>query len=167
MPKKIYIAGKITGDPNYQLKFIRARQHLTKEGYTVLTPAVLPEGMTKADYNAFDRCGNGCVIGEFVCDEIQNFIWVSDDLPFGDGGEYYLHDEELKAAGMSYQQFEDYGQKQDLYGWHISELKIYPTPKAITEFRSYNCGVRWEDGLPIPDHEIKRAPQSWCYVENL
>jgi hypothetical protein len=117
-------------------------------------------------HNAFDRCGNGCVIGEFVCDEIQNFIWVSDDLPFGDGGEYYLHDEELKAAGMSYQQFEDYGQKQDLYGWHISELKIYPTPKAITEFRSYNCGVRWEDGLPIPDHEIKRAPQSWCYVED-
>lgn len=50
MSKKIYIAGKITGDPNYQLKFIRARQHLTKEGYTVLTPAVLPEGMTKADY---------------------------------------------------------------------------------------------------------------------
>ena len=50
MPKKIYIAGKITGDPNYQLKFIRARQHLTKDGYTVLTPAVLPEGMTKADF---------------------------------------------------------------------------------------------------------------------
>lgn len=50
MHKKIYIAGKITGDPNYQIKFMKARAGLMKQGHIVLTPAVLPEGMTPADY---------------------------------------------------------------------------------------------------------------------
>lgn len=47
---KIYIAGKITGDPNYQIKFMKARKHLMDNGHIVLTPAVLPEGMAPADY---------------------------------------------------------------------------------------------------------------------
>lgn len=49
MPK-VYIAGKITGDENYKRKFARAKGILNRLGYTVLTPAVLPEGMTAADY---------------------------------------------------------------------------------------------------------------------
>ena len=47
---KIYIAGKITGDSNYQQKFMNARQDLEKRGYIVISPAVLPEGMTPGDY---------------------------------------------------------------------------------------------------------------------
>ena len=47
---KIYIAGKITGDPNYQIKFMKARAQIMKEGHIALIPAVLPEGMTPADY---------------------------------------------------------------------------------------------------------------------
>lgn len=47
---KIYIAGKITGDSNYQQKFMRARKHLEKRGHIVISPAVLPGGMTPGDY---------------------------------------------------------------------------------------------------------------------
>lgn len=50
MAKKIYIAGKITGDPDYQLKFMKARTQLMKQGDIVLSPAVLPSGMEPADY---------------------------------------------------------------------------------------------------------------------
>ena len=50
MKPKIYIAGKITGDPNYKAKFAAATDFYTKRGYTVLNPAVLPEGMLPADY---------------------------------------------------------------------------------------------------------------------
>lgn len=49
MPK-VYIAGKITGDSEYKRKFARAEEMLGRLGYTVLTPATLPEGMTAADY---------------------------------------------------------------------------------------------------------------------
>ena len=49
---KVYIAGKITGDPKYryQAKFQRAATGLRMCGNIVLNPADLPEGMEAADY---------------------------------------------------------------------------------------------------------------------
>lgn len=49
---KIYIAGKITGDENYREKFRNAAKQLRDQydDTVVLTPAELPEGMTRADY---------------------------------------------------------------------------------------------------------------------
>ena len=47
---KIYIAGPITGDPDYKAKFGAVKQTLEGQGYIVLNPAELPEGMTAADY---------------------------------------------------------------------------------------------------------------------
>lgn len=46
----IYIAGRITGDPDYRAKFERARQKLEDCGYTVLNPATLPSGLPEAGY---------------------------------------------------------------------------------------------------------------------
>lgn len=46
----IYLAGKITGDPNYRAKFAEAKAELEAKGYTVLNPAELPEGMSRAAY---------------------------------------------------------------------------------------------------------------------
>lgn len=47
---KAYIAGKITGDTEYQEKFGRAQRLLEEEGFVVLNPAVMAEGMRPADY---------------------------------------------------------------------------------------------------------------------
>lgn len=47
---KIYIAGQITGDPDYAEKFEQARVLLKGQGCTVIVPSVLPEGMGPADY---------------------------------------------------------------------------------------------------------------------
>lgn len=47
---KVYLAGKITGDKNYREKFDAAERMLEEEGHIVISPAVLPEGLTKADY---------------------------------------------------------------------------------------------------------------------
>ena len=49
---KIYIAGKITGDPNYKMKFRMTAKHI-QELYplaVILNPAELPEGLTPKDY---------------------------------------------------------------------------------------------------------------------
>ena len=48
--KKIYIAGKITGDPGYKEKFAAMKKNLQKEDTAVMNPAELPEGMRPADY---------------------------------------------------------------------------------------------------------------------
>ena len=47
---KIYIAGKITGDPDYKEKFDKAASIITRQGHTAINPAVAPAGLTKQDY---------------------------------------------------------------------------------------------------------------------
>ena len=42
---KIYIAGAITGDPEYREKFRRAEEAVRAEGHVAVNPAVLPEGL--------------------------------------------------------------------------------------------------------------------------
>ena len=49
-PLKVYIAGKIAGDPEYKRKFLAAHMEQRNEGHIVLNPAHLPEGMKSADY---------------------------------------------------------------------------------------------------------------------
>ena len=47
---KIYIAGKITGDPYYKAKFARAAADIADAGHTPINPAMQPDGMSNADY---------------------------------------------------------------------------------------------------------------------
>ena len=47
---KVYIAGKITGDPDYRIKFFKAANYMENLGFTVIDPATLPEGMSPNDY---------------------------------------------------------------------------------------------------------------------
>ena len=47
---KVYIAGKITGNPDYKSTFQKAQESFEALNYIVLNPAILPEGMTTADY---------------------------------------------------------------------------------------------------------------------
>lgn len=47
---KIYISGKITGDPYYKAKFARAAADIADAGHTPISPAMQPEGMSNADY---------------------------------------------------------------------------------------------------------------------
>jgi hypothetical protein len=47
---KVYIAGKISGNENYQEDFRKAQERFEKGGHIVLNPASLPEGMKPSDY---------------------------------------------------------------------------------------------------------------------
>ena len=47
---KVYLAGKLTGDPGYRAKFRAARERVEWMGHIALDPSVLPEGMETADY---------------------------------------------------------------------------------------------------------------------
>lgn len=62
--------------------------------------------------------------------------------------------------------------KAKMYGWHISKLEIYDTPKKLSKFlRPFeNCigKVCDEYGCAYCENgHIKRPPQSWRYVEEL
>lgn len=47
---KVYIAGKITGDDEFYLKFVDKAEYLEDHFEVVLNPASLPSGMSPADY---------------------------------------------------------------------------------------------------------------------
>lgn len=76
---------------------------------------------------------NGKIIGEFICDAI-----ITDKT--------YGHDSMLyTAACMSAADIASYCTNAEMYGWHISDLKIYERPEEL-------CAV---------------PPQSWYYVEDV
>ena len=62
-----------------------------------------------------------------------------------------------------------------LYGWHISDLKIYDNPKECSEFRKpcdrfldcCTCRRLVHNEYMSCDNKITRPPLSWCYVEDL
>lgn len=106
----------------------------------------------------------GKVIGEFVCD---TFVI---DKTFG-------HDKLFNAAAcMSETDAATYSLNSPMYGWHISNLKIYDTPKGLGEFwkpcpyGDVSCYLCDKSGH-TPDmtidcfNNMTRPPQSWCYVE--
>ena len=110
--------------------------------------------------NTVGRC-NGKVIGEFVCDRIYELETKAR------GGSYYVKGEDqpttndvARQSCLSLRDMHDYLHAQKGYGWHISNLRIYDTPRELSEF----TGLR-DTRVGAAPYDIKRAPQSWCYVE--
>ena len=110
-----------------------------------------------SEKTSYDSLGK--VIGEFVCYNIETVSWISNPQKIN-WREYY-NEETCLTNTETY----EYTKGNVFYEWHISDLVIYDKPKELGEFNSYNCSVKLEYGYPMPTHEIKRTPQSWCYVE--
>ena len=107
---------------------------------------------------------DGKAIGEFVCDRIGELeAYKFRDVGF-EGLNFQYNPDLCDKSCLSQREIMRYGKRKKVYGWHISDLVIYDKPKELSEFKSYNCGVKFENGYPIPIHEIKRPPQAWCYV---
>lgn len=47
---KIFISGKITGDPDYREKFAQAEREIINKGHLAMNPAILPAGFSHAEY---------------------------------------------------------------------------------------------------------------------
>lgn len=106
---------------------------------------------------------NGKVIGEFICRGMM------------DGGSHLLP----KQSCLTIDEILDYAKGKRVYGWRIADLKIYGKPKELSEFTKYMdcknaydcCACHNWDRLNLKciamNNEVKRPPQSWCYVEEL
>lgn len=113
-------------------------------------------------HNLFDRRADGMVVGEFICDDIRRIgpecCVVKEDIESAIAGSCLTVPQVKDYAG--WKSGMSYADLKDLYGWHISELKIYDKPRelrAFTGLLNTRFGVR-----PV---EAQRPPQSWCYVE--
>ena len=132
---------------------------------------------------------NGKVIGEYICDEVFEYPYIDDG--YSSGGDYHTitQDECIKMC-FDYNELITYGNGKTLYGWHISDFKIYENPLELTDFihqtggcvNEYKCsggkyldigidGILEDDCLADFDTDsysiLKHAPHSWCYVMKL
>ena len=107
---------------------------------------------------------NGKVMGEFICRNVECFT-----TDYRRNEEQTERISKLSCVDMC-DLMEYEGNSPCLYGWHISDLVIYDEPKALDWFRKpANC---WPQPGTVKcyachDCEIKRPPQSWCYVEEV
>lgn len=116
--------------------------------------------------------GFGKIVGEFICDQI---ITVDCDsvAPFSKELDRYID----KDTCLSREELLAYTHYL-CYGWHISNLQIYENPKSLSDFKQvkyirgyHKDGETWLERLHNSGRvEVKwllKAPQSWCYVEEL
>lgn len=127
------------------------------------------------------------VIGEFVCDKVYDITpvpYYEEETGYKipqvvlDGSCLFAHDI------ITYLTRNDY--RRNAYGWHISNLVIYDTPRELGEFYIVKTfrGYRKKDmpkitglnkeSIEALNHskrvivsKVTRPPQSWQYVEPL
>lgn len=110
---------------------------------------------------------NGKVIGEFICTKTESF-----DVPYP-AFQNEMRKDILEKSCLTYYELHRYAYHDNLYGWHISSLKIYDKPKELRDFYkpcTPECNYIEECGGTNETHclfSITRAPQSWMYVEEL
>ena len=126
-------------------------------------------GYRGGDYE--DRYLTGKVIGSFVCDDV-----ITDFR-----GEH--SDDFAKYALLSIDEQKKYGGNKLLYGWHITEPKLFDEPKEFYELYApckknkqtadencKGCSYAYKGvttGEIYCDNALIRPPQSWCYVEDI
>ena len=121
---------------------------------------------------------NGKVVARFWCDKVEEikriypswdtkiFAWETETLAEGEiENKACLSSKELR----NYLAFKENG-----YAIHITKLEIFDKPKEISEFmRASYKGCPFENTQTCHNNtdgrycKLTRAPQSWCYIENI
>ena len=133
--------------------------------------------------------GNGKVIGEFICDKVDKIIPLQHTyynyigLPIANVTEYGIWNDDLAQMCLKKKEIDNYGKGKMLYGWHISDLKIYDKPKELSEFYTIDesgsdcCIACVYHETPLEEMPCRtctgerrylyRPPQSYMYVEEI
>ena len=122
---------------------------------------------------------NGKVVARFWCDKVeeinyhpyeQTYYTKTLDTVIYKGHEPTL----LKVCCLSWDELDNYLKEKKGYAINISKLEIFDKPREISEFKiDITNKVEWakdQTKLICKYRRLKtltRAPQSWCYVEEL
>ena len=160
------------GEKTIEVRKTRPKLAPPFKAYIYCTQPKYPhEDFISTDYPKPQFYGGGKVIGEFTCDRIDrvNICGFWDD-----NGEQL--ENRIKETCLTPTEVNDYLGTEVGYGWHISDLRIYDTPKELIEFHTWkkckSCSKSgyestaciYDENCMIPA-AITKAPQSWCYVE--
>lgn len=134
--------------------------------------AMIPKELQEKYRKHFGKVGL-----QFFCDRIDE---IKPIYEFYKEIGYDLDDKQLKETCLTREELKEYGKRKPLYGWHISNLKIYDKPKELGEFRvpckfaysNYEKGTCYEDCIQGKLEDCRNfclpitSPfQSWGYIE--
>ena len=118
------------------------------------------------------------IVGTFVCDDIRRigpeYCVVKEDIESAIAGSCLTVPQVKDYAG--WKSGLSYADLKDLYGWHISDLKIWDEPVRLKDFwgvkpckHGGDCCtcLQWDNmkEMCCASRFISRPPQSWCYME--
>lgn len=157
------------GEKTIEVRKTRPKMNTPFKCYIYCTLPKYPhEDFIATDYPRPQFYGGGKVIGEFTCDQIFPIN------VFDNGSIQNWLFEHMERSCLTYEELADYiGNGKTGYGWHISDLLIYDQPRELSEFQratdpcdSCHAEYTWEcTDCKKWGGDIKRPPQSWCYVE--
>ena len=158
------------GEKTIEVRKTRPKLETPFKCYIYCTLPKYPhEDFIATDYPMPQFYGGGKIIGEFTCDRIFP-INVFDNSSI----QNWLF-EHMERSCLTYEELADYiGNGKTGHGWHISGLLIYDQPRELSKFQratdpcdSCHAEYTWEcTGCKKLSGDIKRPPQSWCYVDD-
>ena len=128
---------------------------------------------------------------EVVCDRVEKWKCLPKNEDMGTNM-YRIASADRLSTCLSYSEIKNYGNGKTLYGWFISDLKIYDKPKELYEFnrpcpdKYHYCEIcKYGSVVLSPDEEeyalyhggyydcydtvchntVTRPPQSYMYVD--
>lgn len=162
----------VNGNKTIEVRKTRPKMDTPFKCYIYCTLPKYPhEDFIATNYPRPQFYGGGKVIGEFTCDRID---WITHVGYTGIPNlvETRICDAAtmrtspvgglLNAACLTPKMLNDYLAWGDGYGWHITDLRIYDEARELSEF----TGLR-NTRFGAAPYDIKRAPQSWRYVEEV
>ena len=109
--------------------------------------------------------GAGAVVGEFVCDRVDDYTY-----DYCDGMD--IDDDSLLETCLEWDEINIYANGKKLHGLHITKPKRYDTPKELNVFWTVRCTNKTGECetcevKPACISNVTRPPQSWMYVEEI
>ena len=170
----------ISGEKTIEVRKTRPKMDTPFKCYIYCTLPKYPhEDFIATDYPRPQFYGGGKVIGEFTCNRVTNLFSNS---------RFWLDEDDVLHTCLSAAEMRKYANgARGLYGWHISDLRVYDHPRDLWEFTAA-CRYKNDDGtcpscriacsfqrydynhdgsINIVEcgNTIRRPPQSWRYVE--
>ena len=156
------------GEKTIEVRKTRPKMDTPFKCYIYCTLPKYPhEDFIATNYPMPQFYGGGKVVGEFTCDRIyeirkrgipENFDYCYLSLNEWGNDDIETEIRAISASCVSKEELNAYGAKAPLlYGWHISDLRIYDAPRELSGF----TGLR-DPRFGAAPADTTRAPQSWC-----
>ena len=161
--KPKYVAKILNGEKTIEIRKTMPKCDLPIDVYIYCTKGEerLVDLRDDSFYCGISKRLNGKVVAKFTLNKVEKF-----DVRLGHPRIYckaYVSDTELLE---NHYHNKDY----NAYAWHIDELVIFDEPKELSEFYHYVKYNKEMARLNKQDWDfcpLTKAPQSWCYVEEL